>query len=92
MKKSSTNELDREAIDRIVTLAQEERKPFEEIKKEFGLPEKEVTEIMRKRLSSDNFELWKKKVAAKKPKPKPLSFNTFEDDDLDSKYYIRNKF
>jgi len=92
MKKSSTNELDREALDRIATLAQEEKKPFEEIKKIFGLSEKEVTEIMRKRLSADNFEMWKKKTAAKKPKPKPMSFNNFEDDELDSKYYIRNKF
>ncbi|WP_297334799.1 DUF2805 domain-containing protein, partial [Flavobacterium sp.] len=78
--------------DRIVTLAQEEKKPFEEIKKEFGLSEKEVTEIMRKRLSTDNFEMWKKKVAGKKPKPKPLNFNAFEDDDLDAKYYINKKF
>ncbi len=61
MKKSNRLELDREAIDRIVILAQEEKKPFEEIKKEFGLVEKEVTEIMRKKLSADNFELWKKK-------------------------------
>lgn len=90
MKKSSRTELEREAIDRIVTLAQEEKKPFEEIKKEFGLSEKEVTEIMHKRLSPDDFELWKKKVSAKKPKPKPL--NSFEDDELDSKYYIKNKF
>ncbi|MCO6146841.1 DUF2805 domain-containing protein [Flavobacterium sp. NRK1] len=90
MKKSNRTELDREALERIVTLAQEEKKPFEEIKKEFGISEKEVTEIMHKRLSSDNFELWKKKVAAKKPKPKPI--NSFEDDELDSKYYIKNKF
>jgi uncharacterized protein (TIGR03643 family) len=90
MKKSNRLELDKEAIDRIVTLAQEERKPFEEIKKEFGIAEKEVTEIMRKRLSADNFELWKKKVAAKKPKPKPI-YDEF-DDELDTKYYIRNKF
>ncbi len=90
MKKSSRGELDREALDRIATLAQEERKPFEEIKKEFGLSEKEVTDIMKKRLSADNFELCKKKTAAKKPKP--VNFNSFEDDDLDTKYYIRNKF
>lgn len=90
MKKSNRLELDKEALDRIVTLAQEEKKPFEEIKKEFGLSEKEVTDIMHKKLSADNFELWKKKTAAKKPKPKPL--NSFEDDELDSKYYIRNKF
>ena len=91
MKKSSRPELDREAIERIVTLAQEEKKPFEEIKKIFGLPEKDVTEIMRKQLSADNFELWKKKTAAKKPKPVP-QINIIEDDELDSKYYIRNKF
>lgn len=90
MKKSSRAELDNEALDRIVTLAQEEKKPFEEIKKQFGLTEKEVTEILKKKLSHDNFELWKKKTAAKKPKPKPL--NNFEDDGLDSKYYVRNKF
>jgi uncharacterized protein (TIGR03643 family) len=91
MKKSSRPDLDREAIERIVTLAQEEKKPFEEIKKIFGLPEKDVTEIMRKQLSAENFELWKKKVAAKKPKPVP-QINIIEDDELDSKYYIRNKF
>lgn len=90
MKKNNRTELGKEALDRIVTLAQEERKPFEEIKKEFGLSEKEVTEIMHKKLSQDNFELWKKKVAAKKPKPKPL--NSLEDDELDSKYYFKNKF
>lgn len=92
MKKSNRLELDKEAIDRIVTLAQEERKPFEEIKKEFGLSEKEVTEIMKKRLQADNFELWKKKVAARKPKPKLQNFSNLEDDDLDSKYYFKNKF
>ena len=90
MKKSSTKELDREALDRIVTLAQEEKKPFQEIKKIFGISEKEVTEIMRKKLSADNFEMWKKKTSAKKPKP--MNFISFEDDDLGSKYYIRNKF
>jgi hypothetical protein len=47
---------------------------------------------MRTRLSKVNFELWKKKAAASKPKPKPLKFNPIEDDDLDSKYYFKNKF
>lgn len=91
MKKSSRPELDREAVLRIVTLAREERKPFDEIKKVFGLPEKDVTEIMRKQLPADDFESWKKKVAAKKPKPM-TQFNIIQDDELDSKYYIRNKF
>ena len=90
MKKSRLVELDKEELERVVSMAQEERKPFEVLKEEFGLSENEVTELMRKRLSKDNFELWKKKVAGSKPKPKP-SFNDF-DDDLDSKYYIKNKF
>ena len=92
MKKSKRVELNSEDIERVVSMAQEERKPFEVIKEEFGISENEVTEIMRKRLSKDNFELWKKKVAAGKPKPKPVKFNDFEDDELDSKYYIKNKF
>lgn len=90
MKKSKRVELTSEEIDRVVSMAQEERKPFEVLKVEFGITENEVTEIMRKRLSKDNFELWKKKVTASKPKPKPI-VDDF-DEDLDSKYYIKNKF
>lgn len=90
MKKSKLSEFNNEQIERVVSMAQEERKPFEVIKEEFGLTENEVTELMRKRLTKDNFELWKKKAAGSKPKPKPI-IDDF-DDDLDSKYYIKNKF
>ncbi len=93
MKKSKRVELDNEQIERVVSMAQEEKKPFEVLKEEFGITENEVIEIMRKKLSKDNFELWKKKVSAGKPKPKPQRFDDFDDeDDLDSKYYIKNKF
>lgn len=90
MKKSKRVELDNEQLDRVVSMAQEERKPFEVLKAEFGITENEVTELMRKRLSKDNFELWKKKATASKPKPKPM-IDDF-DDDLEGKYYIKNKF
>jgi uncharacterized protein (TIGR03643 family) len=90
MKKSKLADFDNEQIERVVSMAQEERKPFEVIKEEFGLTENDVTELMRKRLSKDNFELWKKKATGSKPKPKPI-IDDF-DDDLDSKYYIKNKF
>ncbi|MEO0046612.1 MAG: hypothetical protein RL705_1803 [Bacteroidota bacterium] len=90
MKKSKLADFDNEQIERVVSMAQEERKPFEVIKEEFGLTENDVTELMRKRLSKDNFELWKKKATSSKPKPKPI-IDDF-DDDLDSKYYIKNKF
>jgi uncharacterized protein (TIGR03643 family) len=90
MKKSKRVELDNEQLERVVSMAQEERKPFEVLKAEFGITENEVTELMRKRLSKDNFELWKKKVSASKPKPKPMFDDDF--DDLDGKYYMKNKF
>mgnify|MGYP000427189527 FL=1 len=90
MKKSKKVELDYEQTERLVSMAQEEKKPFEVIKEEFGITENEVTEIMRKKLSKDNFEMWKKKVAGSKPKSKPI-IDDF-DEDLEGKYYIKNKF
>jgi uncharacterized protein (TIGR03643 family) len=66
MRKSKKIELNYEETERVISMAQEEKKPFEVIKEEFGLTENEVTEIMRKKLSKDNFELWKKKAAAGK--------------------------
>lgn len=94
MKKSKKIELTYEETERVISMAQEEKKPFEMIKEEFSITEAEVTEIMRKKLSKDNFELWKKKVAAGKPKPKAFKPNNLDDDidDLDSKYYFKNKF
>lgn len=92
MKKKVKVELNNESIERVVAMAQEEKKPFEAIKEEFGLSESEVTELMRTKLNKENFELWKKKASASKPKPKPMKFNPIEDDDLDSKYYFKNKF
>ncbi|NUY80933.1 DUF2805 domain-containing protein [Flavobacterium sp. MAH-1] len=91
MRKSKRPELSREQTERLTTLALEERNPFEIIKKEFGLSEQEVLEIMKQRLKADKFELWKKKAMAAKPKPKPPKIDEF-DEDLDGKYYIKNKF
>jgi uncharacterized protein (TIGR03643 family) len=91
MRKSKIAELDRETLERLVSMAQEERKPFEAIKEEFGITENEVTEFMRKKLPKDKFELWKKKVTAAKPKPTQINIDEF-DEDLDGKYYLKNKF
>ena len=92
MKKNKISEFDNATLARVVALAQEEKKPFEVLKVQFDVSENEVIELMRMRLSKDNFELWKKQVAANKPKPKPIKYNELEDDDLDSKYYFKNKF
>ena len=91
MKKRKISELNNETLERIVSMAQDEKKPYEVIKEEFGIVENDVNEIMRKKLKKEKFELWKKKAVASKPKPKPIKFNVIEDDDLDAKYYIKNK-
>jgi uncharacterized protein (TIGR03643 family) len=91
MKKNRHTELSWEQTEKLVTLALEERNPFEIIKKEFGFSEKEILEIMKKKLTTEKFEMWKKKAQASKPKPKPLKIDDF-DEDLDGKYYIKNKF
>ena len=90
MKKSKRIELSWDQKEKLIALALEERNPFEIIKKEFGLAEKEILEIMKKKLATDKFELWKKKANAGKPKPKPLKIDEF-DEELDGKYYIKNK-
>ncbi len=76
--------------EKLVALALEEKNPFEIIKKEFGLAEKEVLEIMKKKMPAEKFEMWKKRAVANKPKPKPIKIDDF-DEDLDGKYYIKNK-
>ncbi len=90
MKKSKRIELTRDQTERLVTLALEERNPFEIIKKEFNLAEKDVLDLMKKNMKADKFEMWKKKAMATKPKPKPVKIDDF-DEDLDGKYYIKNK-
>lgn len=91
MKKSKSIELSWDETQKLITLAQEERNPFEIIKKDMGIDEKQVLEIMKKKLSEDKFEIWKKKANTGKPKPKQIKIDDF-DDDLDGKYYIKNKF
>lgn len=91
MRKDRSIDLDREQMERLTTLALEERNPFEIIKKEFNINEQHVLEIMKKRLTADKFEIWKKKANAAKPKPKPIKVDDF-DEELDGKYYIKNKF
>lgn len=73
-----------------MTLALEERNPFEIIKKELGLSEQDVLDIMKKKLTTEKFDLWKKKAMASKPKPKPPRIDEF-DEELDGRYYFKNK-
>ncbi len=56
------NELTERDQDRIIEMAWEDRTPFEAIHHQFGLPEKEVIQLMRKTLKSSSFKLWRKRV------------------------------
>ena len=49
-------------IDRIIEMAWEDRTPFEAIRIQFGLPETEVIQLMRKQLKRSSFNLWRKRV------------------------------
>lgn len=49
-------------LDRIIEMAWEDRTPFEAIRFQFGLPEKEVIKLMRANLKESSFKLWRKRV------------------------------
>ena len=53
------------SIDRIIEMAWEDRTPFEAIKYQFGLAEKEVIKLMRSELKLASFNLWRKRVNSK---------------------------
>jgi len=55
-------------IDRIIEMAWEDRTTFDSIFIQFGVPEKEVINIMRKNLRRKSFEIWRKRVTNRKTK------------------------
>lgn len=70
-----------EDIDRIVEMAWEDRTPFEAIFHQFGVPEKEVIELMRKEMKPSSFNMWRKRMAGRKTKHNSLrnaSVNRFK--------------
>jgi uncharacterized protein (TIGR03643 family) len=59
MKKIELNEEDK---NRLIQMAWQDRTTFEGIKKEFGLTENQVKNIMRKLISKNGFKRWRKRV------------------------------
>jgi uncharacterized protein (TIGR03643 family) len=56
------NTLTEKEIDRIIEMAWEDRTPFEAIEMQFGLPEKEVIELMRANSKASSFRMWRKRM------------------------------
>ncbi|WP_404399947.1 TIGR03643 family protein [Idiomarina seosinensis] len=57
---------------RIIEMAWEDRTPFEAIKEQFGLPEKQVIQFMRHQLKPGSFRLWRKRVSGRNTKHRKL--------------------
>lgn len=49
-------------LNRIIEMAWEDRTPFDAIKDQFGIPEKDVIKLMRRTLKRRSFDLWRKRV------------------------------
>lgn len=61
-RKNTAQPLTERALDRVVEMAWEDRTPFEAIRLQFGLAEKDVIRLMRRHLKPSSFKLWRKRV------------------------------
>jgi uncharacterized protein (TIGR03643 family) len=57
-----------EDTDRVIEMAWEDRTPFDAIKAQFGLSEKEVIELMRNNLKQNSWKRWRERVQGRKTK------------------------
>tara|TARA_Y100000996_G_C22447427_1_gene612379 strand:- start:682 stop:918 length:237 start_codon:yes stop_codon:yes gene_type:complete len=55
-------------IDRVIEMAWEDRTPFDAIKDQFGIAEKDVIKILRRELKPSSFKLWRARVSGRKTK------------------------
>ena len=60
------------SLDRIIQMCWEDRTPFDIIKTQFSLSEKEVISIMRKNLHEKSFIRWRKRIDGRKTKHSAL--------------------
>ncbi|MEM1310929.1 MAG: TIGR03643 family protein [Cyanobacteria bacterium P01_H01_bin.153] len=61
-------ELSSDDRDRIIEMAWEDRTPFDAIKVQFGLPEKDVIALMRREMKPSSFRLWRQRVSGRSTK------------------------
>lgn len=64
--------LNHEDTDRVIEMAWEDRTPFEAIKFQFGLTEKQVITLMRKSLKPSSWRLWRARVQGRATKHNAL--------------------
>lgn len=59
-------------LNRVIEMAWEDRTTFDAIEFQFGIPEKEVIQIMRNNLKRSSWRLWRKRVQGRKTKHQKL--------------------
>jgi uncharacterized protein (TIGR03643 family) len=64
--------LSTEEIDRVIEMAWEDRTPFEAIKFQFDLTEKDVIDLMRREMKLSSFKMWRKRVQGRATKHQKL--------------------
>lgn len=55
-------------LDRIVEMAWEDRTPFDAIKAQFGLSEREVIQVMRREMKPSSWRMWRARVQGRSTK------------------------
>lgn len=76
MKRKNDSTLSLQEIDRVISMAWEDRTPFEAIQYQFNLNEAEVIQLMRQELKPNSFKRWRKRVSNRKTKHQKLSSHT----------------
>ena len=60
-------------VDRIISMAWEDRTPFDAIYKQFNIKENQVRRILRRNLKLSSFIMWRERVKSRKTKHKSFS-------------------
>jgi len=60
--------VENDTIDRVIEMAWEDRTPFDAIKFQFDLTEKEVIQLMRTHLKKASWKRWRKRVQGRRTK------------------------
>lgn len=72
MKIAEEFELDERQVDRIISMAWEDRTTFEAIEFQFGLTEQQVITFMREQMHPRNWRKWRARVQGRKTKHEKL--------------------
>lgn len=62
------SQLTQAQIDRLVQMGWEDRTPFDEISKQFGLTHGEIIKMMRSAMKPSSFKMWRKRMNGRKTK------------------------